>query len=59
MSENDSPLTAACYFCNQEVDVDEYLCHGCGEVICDDCSDPTCALRDEHHPQDYQAENDA
>ncbi len=56
MSENDSPKTAACYFCGQKFDVDEYLCHGCGEVICEDCTHPECDPWGEHHPEDHRPE---
>lgn len=29
--------TAPCHFCGENVDADDYLCRGCGKVICDEC----------------------
>jgi hypothetical protein len=58
MSENNNPETAPCYFCGQQVDVNEYKCYGCDDIICDDCADPECDPRGDHHPEDHRTDAD-
>lgn len=50
--------TGPCYFCGQSFDRNEYLCHGCGEIICEDCADPEADPWGEHHPEDHPGEGD-
>ncbi len=50
--------TAACYFCRMHVDAKDNMCHGCNEIVCEDCTEPGCDPWGEHHPEDHQAEED-
>jgi hypothetical protein len=47
-------LSPTCYFCKKPVD-EEYLCHGCGEYVCDDLEcERGFGLMGPHSVQDHQ-----
>ena len=49
-----------CYLCKSTIppsEADDYLCRGCGQLICEDCM-VNIALDGKHDPKDHLEEED-